>query len=75
MSRAPLPQFDDEMFRCHHRCMLAQTNAELNYRAMPNAGMAAPLLTETTVSSAPPSNNKGGLEEGLMAAASQDMYR
>lgn len=55
--------------------MLAQTNAELNYRAMPNAGMAAPILTGTTVSSAPPSNNKGGLEEGLMSAAAQDMYR
>lgn len=55
--------------------MLAQTNAELNYRAMPNAGMAAPILTATTDSSAPPSNNKGGLEEGLMSAAAQDMYR
>lgn len=54
--------------------MLAQTNAELNYRAMPNAGMAAPLMAATRVSSEQPSE-KGGLEEGLMSAAAQDMYR
>ena len=55
--------------------MLAQTNAELNYRAMPNAGMAAPLMTATPVSSAPPSDGKDGLQEGLLNAAAQDMYR
>ncbi len=56
-------------------CMLAQTNAELNYRAMPNAGMAAPLMTAAPVSSAPSSGGKEGLQEGLMNAAAQDMYR
>jgi hypothetical protein len=55
--------------------MLAQTNAELNYRAMPNAGMAAPLTAAAHVSSAQPSGGKGGLNEGLMSAAAQDMYR
>ena len=55
--------------------MLAQTNAELNYRAMPNAGMAAPLMAAAPVSSEQPASEKGGLEEGLMSAAAQDMYR
>jgi hypothetical protein len=62
-------------------CMLAQTNAEVNFRAMPNAGMAAPLMAAApvaaVVASAPPaSQGKGGLQDGLMAnAAAQDMSR
>ena len=55
-------------------CMIAQTNAELNYRAMHNAGMAQPLVAAPAA--APATGGKGGLNDGLLGnAAVVDMER
>ena len=54
--------------------MIAQTNAELNYRAMHNAGMAQPLVAAPAA--APATGGKGGLNDGLLGnAAVVDMER
>ena len=55
-------------------CMIAQTNAELNYRAMHNAGMAQPLVAAPAAT--PATGGKGGLNDGLLGnAAVVDMKR